>query len=780
MMARLAAALFMLIFLCVPAFALDEAAAGQAERAAAAFRTELQQIKQAIGSPATSDNELTDFRSRLDDISRTAQAQSNALDSASSEVQEQIAKLGAPPAPGQAESAEIAAQRKLLNDVGTRVSGAKAQLQLVAVEAEQASGDASIVQRDRFFKRIFEPSRSILNPALWAESARGVATTAQRVGALLSTWWGLVQASSNWVPLVALLLVLVLLAIIWRLAGRVWRTRFEIGTQGQAPDNLTRLWFVIWSVGATFFGSILVTLVVFSLLEEAGLLTQRFELLLSALARFAIGSVVTAALAYRLAAPASPEWRVIDLGNQPASRFALLGGLSAVLASFYGAFRTVADGVYLPVSNSVAISAIASGALCGLLAWILRTFQGALRREQAVPATRNYFNWAAKLQPLLWVMIGVSAFALLLGYVALADYLLFRLFDTAVLVAVLFVIQYAGDAAAQSSADASTRLGHFVRRFSGWTDRAIERGGLAIRTLIDIFLVLFGFSTLVSLWAVAWIDFRSLANRVFFSFELGNVTISPWSILLVTLTLIAGVMLTKVFVGWLDRRILTRVRLERGVQDSVRTGIKYAGYVLAAGFALSAAGINFSNLALVAGAFGVGIGFGLQSIVNNFVSGLILLAERPVRVGDWIVTNAGEGLVKRINVRSTEIETFDGCSIIVPNSTLITEPVRNWTLGNTAGRVGVSVSLPYSEDAEKTTAMLLKIITSNANVLNYPEPQVLLSRFGAYALEFDVKFSVANIFEGAIIASDIRIAILQALAEKGISIPVPTNISVVK
>jgi potassium-dependent mechanosensitive channel len=258
MMARLAAALFILVFLCAPAFALDEAAAGQAERAAAAFRAELQQIKQAIGSPATSDNELTDFRSRLDDISRTAQAQSNALDSASSEVQEQIAKLGAPPAPGQAESAEIAAQRKLLNDVGTRVSGAKAQLQLVAVEAEQASGDASILQRDRFFKRIFEPSRSILNPALWTESARGVATTAQRVRALLSTWWGLVQASANWVPLVALFLVLVLLAIIWRLAGRVWRTRFEIGAEGQAPDNLTRLWFVVWSVGATFLGSILV------------------------------------------------------------------------------------------------------------------------------------------------------------------------------------------------------------------------------------------------------------------------------------------------------------------------------------------------------------------------------------------------------------------------------------------------------------------------------------------------------------------------------------------
>jgi potassium-dependent mechanosensitive channel len=779
-MARLAVALLLLLALCLPARALDEAAAGQAERAASAFRSEVQQIKQAIESPATSDNQLIEFRSRLDDISRNAQAQTDALESASSEALAQIAKLGTPPTSGQPEAPEVAAQRKLLNDISTKVSGAKTQLQLVSVEAEQASGRASALQRDRFFKRIFEPSRSILNPALWAEAARGIATTAQRVGALLSIWWGLVQTNANWAPLAALFLVFVLLAIIWRLAGRVWRTRFAESDEEYAPDNLTRLWFIMWSVGAVFLASVLVTLVVFSLLEEAGLLTQRFELVLSALARFAVGSLATAALIYRLAAPANSPWRIVNIGDNAASRFAFLGITSTFIASFYSAFRTVADGIYLPVSNSVAISAIASAALCIFLALILRTFRNAAERDQGAASTRSYFNWAAKLWPFLWTALSVAAFALLLGYVALADYLLFRLYDTAILASVLFLAQYTADAAAQSSGDPGTRLGRFIRRLTGWTDRAIERGGLAVRTLIDIILVIFGLSTLVSLWAVAWIDFRALANRVFFSFELGNVTISPWSILLVTLTLVLGIMLTKVVVGWLDRRILTRVRLERGVQDSVRTGIKYAGYVVATGFALSAAGINFSNLALVAGAFGVGIGFGLQSIVNNFVSGLILLAERPVRVGDWIVTNAGEGLVKRINVRSTEIETFDGCSIIVPNSTLITEPVRNWTLGDTAGRVSVAVSIPYSEDAEKTGAMLLKIIAANPSVLSYPEPQVLLSRFGAYALEFDMKFSVANIFEGAIISSDIRIAILQALAEKGISIPVPANISVVR
>ena len=135
----------------------------------------------------------------------------------------------------------------------------------------------------------------------------------------------------------------------------------------------------------------------------------------------------------------------------------------------------------------------------------------------------------------------------------------------------------------------------------------------------------------------------------------------------------SGIAVTKLFVGWLNRRILLETRIDKGVQDLVRKGATYAGYIIAAGLPLRRLAWEFSNLALVAGALGVGIGFGLQSIVNNFVSGLYPLAERPIRVGDWVSIPAGEGLVKKINVRATEIETFDGCSIIVPNSNLITE-----------------------------------------------------------------------------------------------------------
>ena len=235
--------------------------------------------------------------------------------------------------------------------------------------------------------------------------------------------------------------------------------------------------------------------------------------------------------------------------------------------------------------------------------------------------------------------------------------------------------------------------------------------------------------------------------------------------------LVIGFVLTKLVTRWLNARVLSQTQVDTGVRDSIVKGANYAGYVAAAGFALSAAGLDFSNLAIIAGALGVGIGFGLQSIVNNFLSGLILLAERPVRAGDWVDVKGAEGLIKQINVRSTEIETFDNCTIIVPNSLLITESVRNWTHRDTIGRFVVTVTAALSSDPAKVKEIILKAAKNHALVLYHPEPAVVLRDFGTQGYIFDLKAFVGDIMSGAVVASDIRFAILAAFRENGIELP---------
>jgi small-conductance mechanosensitive channel len=234
-------------------------------------------------------------------------------------------------------------------------------------------------------------------------------------------------------------------------------------------------------------------------------------------------------------------------------------------------------------------------------------------------------------------------------------------------------------------------------------------------------------------------------------------------------------MAAKFFQGWLDGYVMERAGVDPGVRDSVRTGVGYVGIALAALLAVSYLGLDFSNLAIVAGALSVGVGFGLQSIVNNFVSGLILLAERPIKAGDWIIVGAQEGIVRKISVRSTEIETFDRANVIVPNSMLITEPVKNWTLHNSTGRMPIPVGVHYDSDPEKVRDILLKAAQDHPQVLSVPEPFVFFEDFADSALNFILFVYLANVNRSFAVRTDLRIAILKSFRENGVEIPYPQS-----
>jgi potassium efflux system protein len=211
------------------------------------------------------------------------------------------------------------------------------------------------------------------------------------------------------------------------------------------------------------------------------------------------------------------------------------------------------------------------------------------------------------------------------------------------------------------------------------------------------------------------------------------------------------------------------------VRDSVRTGVGYIGVAMAALLAISYAGLDFSSLAIVAGALSVGVGFGLQSVVNNFVSGLILLAERPIKLGDWIIVGGHEGIVRRISVRSTEIETFDRANVIVPNSMLISDMVKNWTLHNSTGRVPVPVHVHVGSDPEKVRDILLDVARQHPQVLSNPAPVVLFEDFGPSSLDFILFVYLVNVNRSFAVRTDLRIAILKAFRNNDVEIPYPQS-----
>jgi small-conductance mechanosensitive channel len=280
-------------------------------------------------------------------------------------------------------------------------------------------------------------------------------------------------------------------------------------------------------------------------------------------------------------------------------------------------------------------------------------------------------------------------------------------------------------------------------------------------------------------WGYSWPEIQEWYRQLFFGFHIGNTHVSFGALLAALIVFGLGYAAARLFQGWLDAQVLQPAGISGGVRQSIRTGVGYIGILIAALAAFSYAGFNLSSLAIVAGAFSIGIGFGLQNLVNNFVSGLIMLVERPIRVGDLVVVDGEEGMVRRISVRFTEIETGDGANVLIPNSSFISAKVKNWTLRNTIRRLTISVGTAYDCDPRQVRDLLLKIAHDNSDVLRIPEPVVDLKEFGASSLNFALSVSINDINKTAKVRTDLSIAILAAFAEAGIDIPFPqTDVSI--
>lgn len=779
MMARLRFATAVLCALWLTfaqAFAYDVALVGQAERMAETLRAELTGISQELRNPALSDEQLAVHRDGLETLRTQALAQSNLMTVPITEVNQQLDSLGAAPGEGKTEPETVARTRAELLAARDRLRSVKSQLDVVAVEAEQQSGRVAALQRDQFFQRIFEGGRSILNPSLWLDTGLGAAVLVTRLATLFGNWWTETGASAK--PLGLLLIPAFILGFGAGVSAiRRWFVRWtnSYAAANRSPDDIGRLWRIALSQMSVLASIVILFLPTYLALFFSGYLTPRFELAFGAILGTVLGTFIYAIFARRVASPGLASWRVVDLDETAASRFTLLAGLLAFVSVANEQLSKLADELFLPVAYSIGQSALAALVMLILLSLTLLV----VRNQDGLKdlgGRRVYFGWAAAFTPIIWLLIALGFLALLLGYLALANFIAQQIFQTGILVTILFLLHHLADAAVAASFDPQSAFGRFHRRVSGLGERAIERMALLFRIIVDLLLVLAGLPLLFLLWTVTWVDFGSLLNSAAAGIRLGQITVSPWTIAIVLLIFVGGTILTNLVIRWLDRRIFSETRVDRGVQDSIKKGASYAGYIAAAGFALAAAGINFSNLAIVAGALGVGIGFGLQSIVNNFISGLILLAERPVRVGDWVVLDAGQGIVKRINVRSTEIETFDSCSIIVPNLMLITGVVKNWTHGDTIGQFLVTVTVDLACDAETVRKVMLDAAREHPKVMTFPEPNITLARVGPSGLDFELRGSVADVFEAGNVASDIRFALLTLFRQKGITIPLAVGL----
>lgn len=373
----------------------------------------------------------------------------------------------------------------------------------------------------------------------------------------------------------------------------------------------------------------------------------------------------------------------------------------------------------------------------------------------------------------LWSATIVLFAATLLGYIRLGGFLSTQVVVTSAILLIAYTTYLVARSLADGDVITKSFFARSLRARFETSDENIEQIGLVLGFVLDSLILVLAVPLILMQWGFEWEEIRLWMISALTGFRVGNVEVSLSTLLTGILVFAASLLLTRVFNNWFRERFIARTRLDEGLKNSIGTGIGYIGFLISAALGITYAGLDLTNLALIAGALSVGIGFGLQNIVNNFVSGLILLVERPLKVGDWIGVGSYTGFVKRISVRATELETLDRQSVVVPNAELINSAVTNWMLKDKLGRASVSVGVSYSSDERQVRDILLEVAKHHDQVASYPAPDVIFKSFGDNSLDFELRVFLKDIGKVVPVSSDLRFAIRAALRDANIEIPFP-------
>lgn len=704
----------------------------------------------AIGSRGTTSVALEHLRAQLVDWREALLGAQNANAARIATLRTQIAALGPAPVDGQGEAEEIAKRRSALTEQ-------LVTLQAPGIAAEEAyrRADGLIreidrVQRERQADELLRLWPAPINPANWPEAVIGLTDTGVRLWDESAENWDNARARSNLSDNLPVIIGSLLLAIALIGYGRRRIERMALRLQDRASARGRKIWALMASLGEVLLPVVGVVLVV-SALNLTGMLGVVGTQIVNQLSAITFPVIVASWIAGRVfprgimpgPLALSSEHRIEARYNAVA--MGLLLGLDLL--------RYAAMDSQSYSEGTTSVLSFPGLVVAGLL--LFRMGQLLRRHAAAVASAGENPSYADKLLGVLangTMVLGVLGPCLgAVGYISAAAALVYPAILSLGLIGLLLILQ-------DLVADFYALL---VRDDKDPEDALIP-------VLANFTMALASLPLFALIWGARLADITELWNRFREGFTLGETRISPTDFMVFALVFGLGYTLTRMLQGGLKTTILPRTALDQGGQNAIVSGLGYVGIFLAALVGINAAGIDLSGLAIVAGALSVGIGFGLQTVVSNFVSGIILLIERPVSEGDWIEVGTTQGIVKSISVRSTRIQTFDKSDVIVPNSDLISGRVTNWTRFNMSGRLIVPVAVPFTSDSRKVEAILRDIAQAQPLAILTPPPVIALMGFGPEVMNFEIRLILRDIYFQLQVRSEINHQIAERFRAEGI------------
>nr|WP_196479600.1 DUF3772 domain-containing protein [Xanthomonas translucens] len=783
----------LLLFLCLSAAATaqpqDEPQAPDPQALLSGAEQTLQDARRGMDN-ADDQEALRKLVGQVADAQRDAETAVAALTPQLAQVDARLQQLG-PAADGEAK--DIAAQRKDLAKQRAPLDSGIKRGKLLAVEAKQLGEEIENVQAERLSQELSLRSASPLSPSLWRQIASDFPADRDRLLALYQLGAKALDdaiaengTGALGIGLTIAFVLLFPLRYLLRWLGKRY-------AMSRAPGSRLRrsglaLWFLL--LGTLTPG--LAALVLAEALRGLDAVPTALETVLNGFVVYSFYAAFMGSLGASVLLPNQPSWRLFPIDDATARRLRKYTWATATLAWVSSMLLVINRASHTSASATVAADGVIALAYAVLILAILTSLSRLRRRQYAEAAAQALENGQppppgqhggalALVGVLVRVAVVVALLAALLGYLYLGLFITRQIiWITMVVGAIRLLMTFADDFALWLFASEG-RLGRAANGAFGVRASRLEQAGVLTSAVVRVALLLIGLGALLMPFGTNTSTVADWFSVLSQGIPIGKDNhLYPVAVLKAVLVLGLSLLAVQYIHGWLTQTYLPKTELDDGSRNSISTVARYVGILLAVLCALAWSGIDVAQIALVVSALSVGIGFGLQSIIQNFVSGLILLAERPVKIGDWVKIGDQEGDVRKISVRSTEIQVGDRSTLIVPNSELITKTLRNMTLAGPLGRVQIQFAVSLGTDVVKLRTLLLELYAAHPGVLQDPEPSLFIDSIASGHVTLNSFAYVGNPRLVYGIRSDLFFSLLQRLAEEGIALESPQEVRLLR
>ncbi|GAB3407895.1 mechanosensitive ion channel protein [bacteria symbiont BFo1 of Frankliniella occidentalis] len=738
----------------------------------------LDKIKQQV-SGETNDSKLSALNDMALELSGDADTLVQSITPQRAQLQAQLAVLG--PAPkadsGVKETAEVTSKRTKLENQKSKMDDQIKQAEAIKSGSINLSAQIVNLRRDALKTQLALNAGSIFGPRFWAPLFNTQSDDSSKIGDFVDELTS--TAALSWEPgwrlgTLAWLLAAVLVATL----GRRYLEEFLawVGIH-HLPEGRLRRSFL---AAATAMTTLAAVVLAFNFLDQA--FTRHDEVIddvrdfADKLVGLSISCGLIAGLGRAFLSTRRPSWRLPNISNEVAMALKPFPPLTAALVFIFQTVETFNSSANTSVGTTIFANGM-TALLIGATALSISMRTNRVRRRMIQQGQQpEVKSTLVGLIQMALTLTGVAIMiALTIGYITMARFLSYELIWMGLVFGTFYIFSQLVADGCESLFSTNNATGKRIQTSLNIDERHLGQIAAVLGAIGKTLLVLaaamallngtFGSSTPIELVQKA-IEFWGGKG-------LESLNIVPAHMVNALICLVVGIWVLRSVKRWLEHDFLPKTTMDTGMRVSLITLFSNIGFVLVILLTLSIMGLQWNKLAWIVSALSVGIGFGLQEIVKNFISGLILLTERPVKVGDLVSISGIEGDIRRINVRATEIQLSDKSTVIVPNSQLISQNVRNATMGNAQGVATITLTFPLDIDPQQVRQLLLDVYNENERILENPEPSVSFKDLTTSGIVLSVTGNVASPRQVSGAKSDLLFDILTRLRKEGVVLSTP-------